>query len=142
VPAFAEEPVHFSHKRHAPLKIECRYCHTTVETGDKASFPAVGKCMTCHRAVKKDSPEIKRLAALGDEARPFPAQQVYTVEDFVIFSHARHRKAEIECRSCHGKVAERDSVTLEVAVTMKNCVNCHRERHASIACNTCHELGQ
>jgi hypothetical protein len=37
--------------------------------------------MTCHRAVKKDSREIQRLAALGNEATPFPSRQVYTVED-------------------------------------------------------------
>ena len=87
--------------------------------------------MTCHRAVKKDSPEIQRLAALGNEARPFPAQQVYTVADFVFFSHARHRKAEIDCRSCHGAVAERDAMTQEVPITMKDCVDCHKARHAS-----------
>ena len=98
--------------------------------------------MTCHRVAKKDSPEIRRLAALGEDARPFPTKEVYTVEDFVIFSHARHRKAGIECRSCHGAVTEHDVVTLEVPVTMKGCVNCHRSRHASSACNTCHELGQ
>ena len=98
--------------------------------------------MTCHRAVKKDSPAIRRLAALAADEKPAPSERIYKVADFVSFSHARHRKAEIECRSCHGAVAERDAMTLEVPVTMKNCVNCHRERHASIACNTCHELGQ
>jgi len=113
-----------------------------VETGEKASFPAVGKCMTCHRAVKKDSSEIQRLAALGDEATPFPEHQVYTIEDFVFFSHARHRKAGIDCASCHGAVAEHDSITREVPTTMKYCVTCHKARHAAVDCNACHELGQ
>ena len=140
--AFAEEPVRFSHKKHAPLKLECRYCHTSVETGDTASFPPVAKCVTCHRVVKKDSPEIKRLVALGDRAQPFPTRRVYSVEDFVFFSHARHRKAGIECRSCHGEVMERDVVILEVPITMRGCVDCHRSRGASLSCNTCHELGQ
>ena len=140
--ALAEEPVHFSHKQHAPLKIECRYCHATVETGDKASFPTVAKCMTCHRAVKKDSPEIKRLAALANDAAPFPAQPVYTVADFVIFSHARHFKAGIDCRNCHGSVSERDVLTKEVPTTMKACVDCHKSRHAAVGCTVCHELGQ
>jgi len=140
--AAAPEPVSFSHKRHAPLKIECHYCHTTVETGEKASFPTVGKCMNCHRAVKQESPDIKRLAALGNDATPFPTQQVYTVEDFVFFNHARHRKAGIDCRECHGAVNDHDAVSLEVPVTMKGCVACHKTRHASVTCNTCHELGQ
>jgi hypothetical protein len=140
--AAAQEPVPFSHKRHAPLKVECHYCHTTVETGERASFPAVAKCMTCHRAVKKDSPEIQRLAALGDDAKPFPFNRVYTVADFVFFSHARHRKAGIECRTCHGAVSERDVVIKEVPTTMKTCIDCHKSRQASWTCNTCHELGQ
>lgn len=124
------------------MKIACSFCHTTVETEERASFPAVGKCMNCHRAVKKDSPDIKRLAALANDATPFPTGQVYTVEDFVYFSHARHRKAAIDCRECHGAVTDHDTVTLEIPVTMKGCVACHKARRASIACNTCHELGQ
>jgi hypothetical protein len=134
--------VHFSHKRHAPLKIECRYCHATVETGEKASFPSVGKCMTCHSAMKRESREIQRLAALRNEATPFPSRQVYTVADFVFFSHARHRKAGIDCAQCHGAVAEREVITKEFPTTMKYCVDCHKARRASLDCNTCHELGQ
>jgi hypothetical protein len=134
--------VEFSHKRHAPLKIDCKFCHTTVETGEKASFPAVAKCMNCHRAVKKDSRQILRLAAMRNDAMPFPAQQVYTVEDFIYFSHARHVKAGTECKECHGAVNEHDTVTLEIPVTMKACVACHKVRQAPLTCNTCHELGQ
>ena len=141
--AFAEESVHYSHKQHAPLKIECNYCHTTVETGEKASFPAAAKCMACHRAVKKDSPEIRRLAALGADTTLSPANQVYAVQDFVIFSHARHHKAGIDCRNCHGVVNERHVIaTPEVPITMKGCVDCHRSHGASLTCNACHELGQ
>ncbi len=98
--------------------------------------------MTCHRAVKKDSPEIRRLAALVEEATPFPARQVYTVEDFVFFSHARHGKAGVECAGCHGVVNQRDAIINEGSTTMKSCVACHKARRAAVDCNTCHELGQ
>jgi len=91
--------------------------------------------------VKRDSPQIQRLAALGNDATPFPRAQVYVVKDYVIFSHARHRK--IECRLCHGAVTERDTIAApEVPITMKGCVACHKARKASVTCNTCHELGQ
>lgn len=132
----------FSHKRHAPLKIDCKYCHTTVETAEKASYPSVAKCMTCHRAVKKDSPLIERLAAMRKDATPFPTQHVYAVEDFVYFSHALHLKAGTECKECHGAVNEHDVVTLEIPITMKGCIACHKAQQAAITCNTCHELGQ
>ncbi len=98
--------------------------------------------MNCHRTVKTDSPEIKKLVALPPDATPFPKRQVYTVEDFVFFSHARHRKAGVDCKECHADVASHDNVTLEIPVTMKSCVACHNARHASVTCNTCHELGQ
>ena len=91
--------------------------------------------MTCHRAVKKDSPEIQRLAALGKDATPFPSNQIYTVEDFVFFSHARHRKAGIECRTCHGDVSDSDVITKQFPTTMKACVDCHKSRRAPVGCN-------
>ena len=97
--------------------------------------------MNCHREVKKDSVEIHRLAALGNEATPFPARQVYTAKDYVIFSHARHRK--VECRVCHGAVMEQDAMsTAEVPITMKGCADCHKARRVLSDCHTCHELGQ
>jgi hypothetical protein len=138
----ADEPIPFSHKQHAPLKIQCKFCHTTVETGERASFPAAVKCMTCHRAVKKDSPAIRRLAALPADAKLAPGERVYKVADFVVFSHARHRKADVECRSCHGRVEDSDVITLEVPPAMKFCMDCHKIRQAALECNTCHELGQ
>jgi hypothetical protein len=91
--------------------------------------------------LKKDSPQIQRLQALGNDAAPFPTAQVYLVEDFVIFGHAQHRK--VECRICHGAVMERDAITApEVPITMKGCVACHKARGASLDCHICHELGQ
>lgn len=98
--------------------------------------------MICHRAVKTESPEIKRLAALGADAKPFPTHRVYTLADFVFFSHARHRQAAIDCRACHAAVADRDVVIREFPTTMKACVDCHKAHHASVACNACHELSQ
>ncbi|HKX00443.1 MAG TPA: cytochrome c3 family protein [Bryobacteraceae bacterium] len=134
--------MHFSHKRHAELKLKCSYCHETVEKEALAGFPSVAKCMTCHRAVKTESEEIKKLAALPEDATPFPAHRVYELADFVVFSHARHRRAAIECRECHGDVEAHDTVTREVRMNMKWCVDCHKLRRASVACNICHELSQ
>jgi hypothetical protein len=139
----AEEPIGFNHKQHAPLKIDCNYCHITFATGEKASFPPVAKCMACHRTSKKDSPAIRRLAALKGNVTLSPAKQVYSVEDFVIFSHARHHKAGIDCNSCHGLVNEQNEISnQEVPITMQGCVDCHKSHGAPSTCNTCHELGR
>ena len=43
------QPVPFSHKHHAgELGIDCRYCHTDVETSPNAGMPATHVCMSCH----------------------------------------------------------------------------------------------
>ena len=42
-----EQPVPFSHKHHvASIGIDCRYCHTSVETSAFAGIPATETCMT------------------------------------------------------------------------------------------------
>jgi hypothetical protein len=44
-----EQPVPFSHQHHvAGLGIDCRFCHTTVETAADAGLPPTYTCMTCH----------------------------------------------------------------------------------------------
>src|SRR5947199_4027796 len=97
------EPVPFSHKRHAELKIECAYCHEKAATAERAGFPAASKCMVCHREVAKDAATIQRLAAVDKDTAIVPEKSVYQLADFVFFSHARH-KAKVSCDSCHGNV--------------------------------------
>ena len=44
-----EQPVPFSHAHHAGgLGIDCRYCHTSVETSSFAGIPPTKTCMNCH----------------------------------------------------------------------------------------------
>jgi hypothetical protein len=140
--AHAADTVPFSHKRHAPLKIECSFCHAGAASGERAGFPPASQCMVCHRAVKQDSPEIRALAALPKDARIAPADPVYKLPDFVFFSHARHGAAKVECQSCHGDIWQQDQIKAAVAIKMRFCVDCHRARKASVACNICHELNQ
>src|SRR5512134_904100 len=47
-----EQPVPFSHKLHAgDLGMDCRYCHTTVETAAAAAVPPTQTCMNCHAKI-------------------------------------------------------------------------------------------
>src|SRR6266850_6430395 len=44
-----EQPVQFSHKHHVSDDgIDCRYCHTGVETSAVAGIPPTKTCMNCH----------------------------------------------------------------------------------------------
>src|SRR5579875_2614773 len=47
-----EQPVPFSHKHHVKDDgIDCRYCHTSVETSAFAGLPPTETCMTCHSQI-------------------------------------------------------------------------------------------
>ena len=138
----ADDPIPFSHKTHAPLKLDCAYCHTTAKTGDRASQPVAGTCMTCHVEIAKDKPAIQRLAALPKTSPIEPDRSVYMLAEFAFFSHARHRHAKLDCQKCHGAVYEMEEVAQVLPMTMKACVTCHRTMHAATACTKCHELGQ
>ena len=139
--AFTGEPLPFSHKRHAALKVECAYCHEKAAAGERAGFPAASKCMVCHREVAKDTEAIQRLAALANDTTIVPEKPLYTLPDFVFFSHAKH-KEKVSCDTCHGNVWAGDAVKLQLSMKMKGCVDCHKSSRATVTCTACHELSQ
>src|SRR6266699_2174970 len=47
-----DQPIQFSHERHvAGNGIDCRYCHTGVETSALAGIPPTKTCMNCHSQI-------------------------------------------------------------------------------------------
>src|SRR6187401_849938 len=47
-----KQPVPFSHRHHAgELGIDCRHCHTSVETSAFAGIPPTKTCMNCHQQI-------------------------------------------------------------------------------------------
>ncbi len=95
--------------------------------------------MTCHRAIKADSPYIQTLAAAATEKKPLPWVHVYQLPAFVYFSHRTHTDAGVACETCHGPVRERDVITKEVANDMRFCMVCHKASKARDDCGACHE---
>jgi hypothetical protein len=125
------EPIQFNHQRHAALKLKCVYCHATAETAERATFPSASKCEACHTTM-----------ALPKDAKVIPAKPVYTLPDFVFFSHAKHAAANIACETCHGDVWQQTAIKPVLLMKMAACVECHKARKATIVCNQCHELSQ
>ena len=134
-----EQPLPYSHKQHLALGLKCKECHAMPDPGELMSLPATGKCMTCHAAVKTDSPSIRRLAEFHKDTRPVPWVRVYQIPSYVSFSHKAHLETGATCETCHGKVAERDRLFKETDISMGGCMTCHRVNKAPNDCTFCHE---
>ena len=136
-----EQPIKFSHKRHAAFSLACKACHPGAATAERAGMPAAVQCMQCHANIQKHKGLIQQLAAFQKEEKAVPWVRVYRLPDFVFFSHARHVNS-VACAKCHGPVERREALAAEIVHNMRTCMDCHRSRRASIQCHACHELGR
>ena len=140
---FVEQPVQFSHLHHVKNDgIDCRYCHTSVETSAFAGIPPTKTCMNCHSQIWSQAPILEPVRSSFREDRPMRWIRVHDLPDFVFVSHRSHLRVRTDCRDCHGPVERRDALWQEKEISMKACIACHKERGASTACNYCHELNQ
>src|SRR3954452_4641731 len=92
-----QQPVPYSHKTHLALGLKCNSCHTNPDPGELMGYPAENFCMTCHQAVKPDSPHIQKLAAAAKEKKRIPWVRVYCLPAYVYFSHRVHTEAGATC---------------------------------------------
>jgi len=129
------QPVNFSHRLHAgDNKIPCLYCHSSAEKSSVAGVPAVSTCMNCHSQIRKDSPEIQKLAVAQAENRPIQWTRIHSLPNYVRFNHSRHVSVGVNCSDCHGQVETMDRVAQFQTLSMGMCINCHRT-HRQITVN-------
>ena len=133
------QPIEYNHRVHVvKSQIECQYCHSGVAKSPYATIPSVELCMGCHKLVKTDSEEIKKLKRAFDEKKPVEWVPVHNLPEHVHFTHERHIKAGVGCQNCHGQVQKMDRVERVSSMKMGFCVSCHRDKGAPIDCVTCH----
>jgi hypothetical protein len=121
------QPINFSHKVHAgDNQISCLYCHSGAEKSKVAGIPAASTCMNCHSQIRKDSPEIQKVATAITENKPIEWVRVHRLPDHAYFEHSRHVSAGIKCQQCHGPVETMDRVSQFETLSMGMCVSCHR----------------
>ena len=86
-----EQPVPFSHAHHVgALGIDCRYCHTTVETSSFANIPPTKTCMNCHSQIWSTSPTLEPVRASFRTGNSIQWTRVNDLPDFVYFNHSIH----------------------------------------------------
>jgi cytochrome c7-like protein len=127
------QPVPFSHEHHvAGLGIDCRYCHTSVETSAFAGIPPTATCMNCHKLIWADSDMLEPVRASLREERPIVWTRVNDLPDFAYFDHSIHVAKGIGCVSCHGRVDEMPLMRQAAPLQMEWCVACHRHPEAQV----------
>src|SRR5947208_14538025 len=100
-----EQPVPFSHQHHVSgLGIDCRFCHTSVETSGFAGIPPTKPCMTCHSQIWTESPMLEPVRASMRTNTPIRWNRVHDLPDYAYFNHAVHVRKGVGCSSCHGAV--------------------------------------
>ncbi len=138
------QPIWFSHKVHVTQnKIDCEYCHVDVRESRHAGIPSLNVCLNCHNVVKKgkisgDKEISKIYAYLGynpstqqfdKPGKPIEWVKVHNLPDHVYFNHAQHVQAgKVDCQECHGPVEKMNRVVEYKELSMKFCLDCHRER--------------
>ncbi|MCH8805292.1 MAG: cytochrome c3 family protein [Planctomycetes bacterium] len=126
------QPVPYSHEIHAgKLGIDCRYCHTGVETAAGASIPPTQTCIGCHTTVKPnagtDEYKLGPLEKSYETGLPVEWVRVHDLPDFVYFNHSAHVRRGIGCVSCHGRIDKMTVVHQAKPLSMGWCLKCHRD---------------
>jgi cytochrome c7-like protein len=122
-----EQPVPFSHAHHVGgLGLDCRYCHTTVETSSFANVPPTKTCMNCHSQIWNTSPTLEPVRASYRNGESIRWTRVNDLPDFVYFNHSIHINKGVGCESCHGRVDRMPLTWQENSLQMEWCLDCHR----------------
>ena len=122
------QPVQFDHRHHVRDDgIDCLYCHEGAERSPFAGVPASEVCMGCHNQIWNDSSLLAPVRDSVASGQPIAWQRVHSLPDFVYFDHSIHVTRGIGCVTCHGRVDQMASVYQVHPLTMKWCLDCHRD---------------
>src|SRR6201987_5908216 len=122
------QPVPFSHQNHVGgLEIDCRYCHTSVETSGFAGIPPTQTCMNCHSQIWTAAPLLEPVRESFRTGKSLMWNRVNDLPDFVYFDHSIHINKGVRCNPCHGPVDRMPLMFNYASLQMEWCIGCHRE---------------
>jgi len=127
------QPVPFSHQHHVTgLGIDCRYCHTSVETSSFAGIPPTKTCMNCHSQIWTNAALLEPVRASYKSNESLQWTRVNQLPDFVYFNHSIHITKGVGCNTCHGPVDKMPLMYQEASLQMEWCLKCHREPQGNL----------
>ena len=140
------QPIFFRHDIHAgQFKIQCQYCHYSVDVSPEPGIPTMQTCMGCHLVVaggdSASRTEIRKLRQAWTEKKPVEWVRVHFLPRHAHFPHQRHIKAlgATACATCHGDVSRMPQVfKVNQVDNMGFCITCHVQRGVSRDCSVCH----
>ncbi len=103
--------------------------------------------MNCHNVVGQDKEWVLVLKSYWEQGKPIPWVKVHRLPDFAYFDHSAHLnakdakgQAKVDCKNCHGDVAETEVVSTVTNFNMGWCLDCHRkpEMKGPQDCIACH----
>jgi Cytochrome c7 and related cytochrome c len=121
------QPAPFSHEHHvAAIGIDCRYCHTSVETSSFAGIPPTKTCMNCHSQIWTSAAYLEPVRESFRSGKSLVWTRVNDLPNFVYFDHSIHVTKGVGCNTCHGPVDRMPLMYNYASMQMEWCISCHR----------------
>src|SRR5881398_3700436 len=122
-----QQPIQFSHKHHVGDDgIDCRYCHTGVETSAVAGIPTTKTCMNCHSVLFNNASYLEPIRESYRSDKSIQWVKIHRLADFVYFNHSIHINKGVGCSTCHGQINQMPLVFQANTLLMQWCLDCHR----------------
>jgi hypothetical protein len=126
-----DQPIQFSHKHHVGDDgIDCRYCHTAVESSATAGVPPTKTCMNCHSVLFNNVGYLEPVRESYRTDKSIHWVRVHRLADYVYFNHSIHVAKGVGCSTCHGTVDQMPLIFQASPLNMGWCIDCHRNPEA------------
>jgi len=127
------QPLQFSHKHHVGDDgIDCRYCHTSVESSAYAGIPPTRTCMNCHSVLFNNVAYLEPIRESYRTDESIQWVKVHRLADYVYFNHSIHINKGIGCSTCHGAVNQMPLMFQASPLNMDWCLACHRHPEENV----------
>lgn len=130
----------FPHDKHLE-DVDCTSCHEGSEESAEAGFPASEKgCMLCHAEIDAKLPAERKVSAFLVDGKPRWLRRAKSYDGEVLFDHAKHFEAEVDCEACHSPQTDGKGRGLRLRGGKARCLECHAKTPRKNDCSVCHKV--